>query len=422
MGALQTLYAIVYGSRPGEESGKLREAPNRLQMYALEKLMRGVNAVGDYHDWMNDLDAQSRARESPSFDEAYMTPEDRERIEYFRKKYRETTGKELNIPATTTAVSGGPASGGIAPPTDVAAAEKKGETAGDRAISAYKAADKTSGDYTDFSSFMADYVRRAERDTAAADEERRNSSVSIGVQGREIPYDLGPGSYYSAPWDQAQKIVQQAGGTPGGGSFSAMESTVRGGDTEEDMRRYVDEYEFKAVDRQIDLIERAFPAANRPPALDEKLKDLYVSRSNRDTQATARQRLPIDQQNADTEQLAAEGLAEYHTNYGPAQRYVADQGVEEARIRQRTAQEQELRLQFQQLLNNAKEAATKDPDNAGKRAYLARLTAIIYDPKLTIEQKNKLIADEIGSPEGDVDQRLSEREALLFNKPGEPGG
>jgi hypothetical protein len=201
-----------------------------------------------------------------------------------------------------------------------------------------------------------------------------------------------------------------------------MESTVRGGDTEEDMRRYVDEYEFKAVDRQIDLIERAFPAANRPPALDEKLKDLYVSRSNRDTQATARQRLPIDQQNADTEQLAAEGLAEYHTNYGPAQRYVADQGVEEARIRQRTAQEQELRLQFQQLLNNAKEAATKDPDNAGKRAYLARLTAIIYDPKLTIEQKNKLIADEIGSPEGDVDQRLSEREALLFNKPGEPGG
>jgi hypothetical protein len=198
-----------------------------------------------------------------------------------------------------------------------------------------------------------------------------------------------------------------------------MESTVVGGDTEEDMRAYVDNYRNTEVDRQIGLIEQAFPAAYRPPALDARLQSLYEARANRDMQETARQRLPIDQQNADTEKRAAEGLYEYHTDYGDTQRYVADQGVEEAKITAGAREQSDMRYRFDDLLQRIREAAKTNP---AMDAALPKITAIAYDPNLSWDEKNKKIEEvlrgaSVGSS-GATPTDLSEREALLFNKPG----
>ena len=181
---------------------------------------------------------------------------------------------------------GGPASGGESVPPEIARAEKTGETAGDRAISAYKAADKIGGDYTDFSSFMADYVLRAERDTAAEEESRR-PNITVN------------------DFDSLERIRQQAGGTPGGGTFSVA-GGVTGGDTEEDTRAYVDNYRNTEVDRQIGLIEQAFPAANRPPALDARLQDLYTARANRDQSLAETGRTAVLGRQAEAQMLGSE--------------------------------------------------------------------------------------------------------------------
>lgn len=440
MGALETLHAIIYGSDPSQPGGKLREAPNRLQMYALEKLMRGANAVGDYHDWMNDLDAKARAREAPSFDESYMEPEDREKIEYWRKKYRETTGKELNIPATTTAVSGGPASGGITPPTDVVAAEKKGETAGDRAISAYKAAEKTGGDYSDFSSFMSDYVRRAERDTAAEETERRTGSVNIDIPGgyegmQRIAQQAllrgsdGGGLTFGDPdarehwimggrgaeWPyEVGRSTRPVGKSVPGGSFS-VGGGVTGGDTESDRLAYVDNYRNTEVDRQIGLIEQAFPAAYRPPALDARLQSLYQARAQRDAEATDRARLPIEALKAEADYTQAGGMNEYYRNYGPTQIRVAELGLEEAQTRLTGQQEAATQKALDARLAALEREAAKDPS---LKPLLNEIRMIVFDPRISLEEKNRLISERFGNPEGDVEQKLSRGDALLFNTPG----
>ena len=58
MGALETLYALVYGRNKGGGESDLLGAPSRLQLYALQKLLQGGNAYGDIVDYTNEEDVK----------------------------------------------------------------------------------------------------------------------------------------------------------------------------------------------------------------------------------------------------------------------------------------------------------------------------------------------------------------------------
>ena len=101
-----------------------------------------------------------------------VDPEFGSALDYARKKYREKTGKDLDIGA------GGPASGGEAPPKSVAVAEKRGELADETGSSPYKAAaltPKPKFDEAQWKAAVASYVADAER---GYEEDEREQAVS----------------------------------------------------------------------------------------------------------------------------------------------------------------------------------------------------------------------------------------------------
>lgn len=302
-----------------------------------------------------------------------------------------------NVPSMVPS-HGGPASGGESVPPSIDRAEAVGQTVSDTGASPYQEAKRSDGfSNTSFGELARKYVADAEL-AEREEADRVANSVKIDIPGGN---------------EGLQRIRQQAGGTPGGGTFS-VGGGVTGGDTEEDMRAYVDRYRNTEVDRQIGLIEQAFPAANRPPALDARLQTLYEARANRDQQETARQRLPIDAYNADTERLAAEGLSEYHRNYGPTQIEVARLGVEESTNRLTEQQRSSMRNDLDQLLTGLEKDAKTD---ASLRPLLNEVRRVAFDPRIPLEEKNRLISEMFGNPEGDINQKLSAADAKLFNIP-----
>jgi hypothetical protein len=398
MGALETLYALIYGSSPEGRESDLLEAPNRLKLYALQKLLQGSNAYGDIVDSNADwgIDREVRLSGELPF-EGRQNKKRQTRAEYARQKLEELKAKEASISAPSPS-KGGPASGGVIPPTDVVAAEKTGETAGDRAISAYKAADKIGGDYTDFSSFMADYVRRAERDTAAENAYREaNPSVKIYI----------PGGY-----EGLQRIRQQAGGTPGGGTFSVA-GGVTGGDTEEDTRAYVDNYRNTEVDRQIGLIERAFPAANRPPALDARLQDLYTARANRDQSLAETGRTAVLGRQAEAQMLGSEAdMLSAQNAPGIAQTQAAAQVASaQAYAGNRTSVDE---VSLQKFVVELGKNSDEYPEI---KSILPKIKMIAYDRTKSPDQRYNEIVDILNAG-GQVESnspQLSERNRKLFD-------
>lgn len=218
----------------------------------------------------------------------------------------------------------------------IKAAEKSGEVVQERGGSSYKAAEyvpdsiaRPSFDQipvggrkpteapsdgfsdTDFGSLMrryvADELRYPEEEAA-----RRASSVQISVPGREIPYDVGPGSYYSEPWLQAQKIVEQAGGKPGGGTLSVMGGNLAGGDTTESLRRYADEFKRNQTAIKIATIEASAPAKYRSPATNQYLDMLYKQKADEERAEVDAMQAAAAIRNADANVTQSEAYAQYY--------------------------------------------------------------------------------------------------------------
>lgn len=291
--------------------------------------------------------------------------------------------------------------GSVVPEPIVGAAVQRGEMVPSHGGSSYKAAQSGSTyDYGQFKSALDRYVAGAEQEQAQAEADRRADSVRIDI----------PGGY-----EGLQRIRQQAGGTPGGGSFSVMESTIQGGDSTEALQAYADNFRANEINRQIDLLERAFPAASRPPALDARLSNLYQARAQREQEAVNAMRAEAELIDAaTTRDISAPAQAEYYRNYGPSNIKVAELGVDEARIRA-GIQDKEMTLKyFDDTLMSVRQAVK---DNQLPRKVLVDVTGIIYDPNLSFREKVQKVNDVLGVPAAGSPANLSEKDALLFNIP-----
>lgn len=345
MGALETLYTLVYGKTPDSGGGAdLLGAPDRLKMYAIQKLLQGNQAISDYHDWMNDLDIEARGREGKSFDEDYLDEDTRKRIAYARQKMAERKA------------------------ASVAGAEKSGEVAQKRGGSPYRSAEvipdsiaRPSFDQipvggrkptespsdgfsdTDFGSLMRRYVSDAERDYGweeqAAEDLRLSREPKIEVPGgydslqliarqaiakgrgggelvfgdpdAEQHYLMG-GRKAEWPYEVSRQYPDTAGVSVPGGTFSQMGRTLTGGDSPEDLRRYADEVRRNQTAIKIATIEASAPAKYRSPATNEYLKMLYEQKADEERAGVDAMQAAAAIRNADANITQSNAYAEYY--------------------------------------------------------------------------------------------------------------
>jgi hypothetical protein len=308
---------------------------------------------------------------------------------------------------------GGPASGGDPAPAHFNLAEYDGEMAashggspykeaekksvGEKVIEAYKSANKY-GEFSDFSSFMKDYVRRAEKDTAeadAAEAERRANSVKISSN--SVVESSNP--------EFLERIRQQAGGTPGGGTFNYGVGSLKGGDTEEDLRAYADNYRNTEVDRQIGLIEQAFPAAYRPPALDKRLEDLYQARANRDQYLAETGRTEVLGRQAEAQMLESEADKLRAGNELEITRIQAQAQVDAARAYAGNR----MPLEEKDIRDYAAKLATKIPKTPESVEIIQKIITIAYDSTMSPEDRKIAIDNELakigGGPSAGMTQQ-----------------
>lgn len=385
MGALETLYQIVYGTSPGESGGNPLEAENRLKLYAIEKLLQSGNVLSDYHDSINDDDLMRRARENPSFDEKYLSPEKREAINYWRREF-----KKNNISPTRNTIipefledavsnsSPGRTQLGVGPGTSTTAPEVASAVGAGGASSSSTIKNQTSGfNPQEWDKAISSVMNWEDQYNAEQEAERAaNAVVDIGVPGG----DAG-----------RARIIQQAGGRPGSGSFSQMGSTITGGDSPEDLRRFVDEDKANSINRQIELIENMGPPQYRSQQVQDRLNTLYQAQAERDATSVNRERLGADYINAEANMLQAEGMYNSYTETPKATRYGHDIDYKIAELNYNKSNEIEASRAIDAISETLVERAKKMQD---PRAYAAAtaISAINSRDDLTISEKQNEVA------------------------------